>query len=329
VPTSDPLLVVDDLSVSFPTDHGIVEAVRGVSWSVAAGETLVIVGESGSGKSVSVTAVAGLLPRNARVNGGIRFQGTNPLALKGRSLREYRAEKVGMVFQDPLTALNPCFKVGDQLAEIFRVHRGLNKKDAWAEAVRLLDAVQIREPERRAHLYPHELSGGMRQRVVIAMAIALEPPLLLADEPTTALDTSVRGEILRIINGLRTRMGMGVVFITHDVGVAAAVADRVAVMYAGEIVEFGTAEDVFHRPSHPYTRALLASMPRLGSRRRLEAIKGLPPAHGQFPTGCSFHPRCPMATDLCVEVDPPLEQVTGTTSLAACHYAEPREEART
>jgi oligopeptide/dipeptide ABC transporter ATP-binding protein len=329
VPTSDALLTVDGLEVSFRTDYGIVDAVRGVSWSVSGGETLVIVGESGSGKSVSVTAVAGLLPSNATVTGDIRFQGIDPLALKGKALRRYRAEKVGMVFQDPLTALNPCFKVGDQLAEIFRVHRGLGRKEAWAEAVRLLDAVQIRDPERRAHLYPHELSGGMRQRAVIAMAIALEPPLLLADEPTTALDTSVRGEILRIINSLRTGMGMGVVLITHDVGVAAAVADRVAVMYAGEIVEFGSAGDVFHQPSHPYTRALLASMPRLGSDARLEAITGVPPAHGQFPTGCSFHPRCPMATDLCAAETPGLEPVAGTTAAAACHYAGPREAART
>jgi oligopeptide/dipeptide ABC transporter ATP-binding protein len=327
VPTSDPLLTVEGLTVSFPTDHGIVEAVRNVSWSVDSGETVVIVGESGSGKSVSVTAVAGLLPGNAVVGGSVRFEGTDPLALKGRALRKYRAEKVGMIFQDPLTALNPCFTVGDQVAEIFRVHRGLKRAAAWDKAVGLLDAVQIREPERRAHLFPHELSGGMRQRVVIAMAIALEPPLLLADEPTTALDTSVRGEILRIISALGKDMGMGVVLITHDVGVAAAVADRVAVMYAGELVEFGDAADVFLRPSHPYTRALMASMPRLGMKTRLQAISGLPPAHGQYPSGCSFHPRCALATDLCTEEAPPLEAVAGTSCLAACHFAGPREEA--
>ena len=327
MPATEPLLRVDDLHVSFPTDHGIVNAVRGISWSVDAGETLVIVGESGSGKSVSITAVAGLLPRNAMVEGSVRFQGIDPLALKRRALREYRAEKVGLVFQDPLTALNPCFTVGDQLAEIFRVHRKLDRKSAWAKAVSLLEAVQIRDPERRAHQYPHELSGGMRQRIVIAMAIALEPPLLLADEPTTALDTSVRGEVLNIISSLRRRMGMGVVLITHDVGVAAAVADRVAVMYAGHIVEIGDAEDVFRRPSHPYTRALMASMPRLGSSRRLEAIKGLPPSPREFSSGCSFQPRCPIATSKCVADDPALTFVEGTTVEAACHYAGPREEA--
>ncbi len=326
VPTADPLLVVEDLTVTFATDHGDVEAVRGVSWNVKAGETLAIVGESGSGKSASVTAIAGLLPRTATVEGTVRFQDISPLELKGRALRKYRAEKVGMVFQDPLTALDPCYTVGDQVAEIFRVHRGLRKKAAWSEAVRLLDAVQIREPERRAHLYPHELSGGMRQRVVIAMAIALEPPLLLADEPTTALDTSVRGEILKIISKLRSDMGMGVVLITHDVGVAAAVADNVAVMYAGETVEFGTAREVFHTPSHPYTRALLGSMSRLGSTRRLEAIKGMPPSPYNFPTGCSFHPRCAMATDLCAQEAPVLGPVEGVGTLASCHYAAPQSE---
>lgn len=327
MPASEPLLQVENLEVSFPTDHGIVSAVRGVSWSVDKGETLVIVGESGSGKSVSITAVAGLLPRNAMVEGSVRFEGIDPLGLKKRALRKYRAEKVGLVFQDPLTALNPCFKVGDQLAEIFRVHRDLDKKAAWQKAVSLLQAVQIRDPERRAHQYPHELSGGMRQRIVIAMAIALEPPLLLADEPTTALDTSVRGEVLNIISSLRARMGMGVVLITHDVGVAAAVADRVAVMYAGELVEIGDAEDVFRRPSHPYTRALMASMPRLGSTRRLEAIKGLPPSPAAYPDGCAFEPRCPMATERCKVDDPALRLVAGTSIEAACHYAGPRQEA--
>ena len=326
MPTTDPLLVVEDLTVSFSTDHGVVEAVRGVSLTVEAGKTLAIVGESGSGKSASVTAIAGLLPRSATVGGSVRFQGMSPLELKGRELRRYRAEKVGMVFQDPLTALNPCYTVGDQIAEIFRVHRGLGRKDAMRAAVRLLNAVQIRDPERRAHLYPHELSGGMRQRIVIAMAIALEPPLLLADEPTTALDTSVRGEILTIISNLRRDMGMGVVLITHDVGVAAAVADTVAVMYSGETVEFGTAREVFHTPSHPYTRALLGSMTRLGQTRKLEAIKGTPPTPHNFPTGCPFHPRCGMATDRCASEVPILEPVPGIGSLVACHYGGPQEE---
>lgn len=323
--STEHLLSVSDLAVSFPTIHGVVEAVRGVSWNVDPGETLVIVGESGSGKSVSVTAAAGLLPRNARVSGDIRFEGQSTLELKGRALRRYRAEKIGFVFQDPLTALNPCFKIGDQLAEIFRVHRSASRSEAWSKAVGLLEAVQIREPERRAHQFPHELSGGMRQRIVIAMAVALEPPLLLADEPTTALDTSVRGEVLKLISELRQRMGMAVVLITHDVGVAAAVADRVAVMYAGEVVEFGGVRDVFQRPSHPYTRALLRSMPRLGHGDRLEAIKGFPPSLGNIPSGCTFHPRCPMAVAQCATEDPALLPVADTGSLAACHFAEPLE----
>ena len=230
-------------------------------------------------------------------------------------MAQIRAEGVGVIFQDPLSSLNPCFSVGDQVAEILRVHRGLSRRAARDRAVELLDLVDIREPARRARQYPHEMSGGMRQRVMIAMAISLEPPLLLADEPTTALDTSVRGSILRTIQEMRDRLGMGVLLITHDVGVAAAVADRVAVMYAGRIVEYGTAEQVLRSPRHPYTAALLASMPRLGHPdEELYALAGTPPTLRSMPPGCAFAPRCPIARDTCRTTVPPLVEVTDPTA---------------
>ncbi|WP_341250407.1 ABC transporter ATP-binding protein [Euzebya pacifica] len=322
-PLGAPLLEVANLDVAFATAAEPVHAVRNVSWTLEPGETLVILGESGSGKSVSVHAAAGLLASNGAAAGSIRFRGEEVLDLGGRELRRFKAESYGMIFQDPMRSLDPCFTVGDQIAEIMRVHRGTSRKAAWDRAVDLLATVRIDDPARRAAQFPHELSGGMRQRVMIAMAIALEPPLLLADEPTTALDTSVRGAVLEIIVELREQFGMGVVLITHDIGVAAAVADRVAVMYAGSIVEQGTAAQVLHDPAHPYTAALLGSLPRferLGAT--LEAIPGTPPNAALIPAGCAFHTRCAFATDVCGQQRPPLTDV-GLAHLTACVHADP------
>ena len=322
-PTNQPLLAVEDLRVRFQTDAGELTAVRGTNWRVDRGETVVVLGESGSGKSVSVHAVAGLLPTNASVSGSIRLSGTELTALSKREMRRVRAHDIGMVFQDPLRSLDPCYTVGDQIAEIFRVHRGMRRREAQDRAVSLLESVRIPEPARRAKQYPHELSGGMRQRVMIAMAISLDPGLLLADEPTTALDTSVRGAILENIQEMRDRLGIGVLLITHDVGVAAAVADRIAVMYAGAVVEYGPTRDVLHDPAHPYTAALLRSMPRLGQARgTLHAIRGTPPSLAEVPTGCSFAPRCRFATPECTAAVPPLRPIGGLAREAACVHSE-------
>jgi peptide/nickel transport system ATP-binding protein len=317
------LLQVADLQVSFRTLQGDLTAVRGTTWHVDRGETVVILGESGSGKSVSVHAIAGLLPSNATVRGSARLSGTELVGLGPAAMRRVRANDIGMVFQDPLRSLDPCYTIGDQIGEIFRVHRGLRRTESLERAVDLLELVRIPEPLRRAKQYPHELSGGMRQRVMIAMAISLEPKLLLADEPTTALDTSVRGSILQSIQEMRDRLGIGVLLITHDVGVAAAVADRIAVMYAGRVVEYGPTRDVLHDPAHPYTAALLASMPRLGQAPgTLQAISGTPPSLTEIPTGCSFAPRCRFATDECTSTVPALTEVDASSRVAACLHSE-------
>jgi len=326
-PTVEPLLEVSGLEVAFRTEEGRLQAVRDISWTVGRGETVVVLGESGSGKSVSAHAIAGLLPGNAEVGGSIRLGGEEIVGVPKKRWREIRAESLGMIFQDPLSSLNPCFSVGDQIAESFRVHRGMRRRAAMARAIEMLDLVDIPEPERRARQFPHELSGGMRQRIMIAMAISLEPAMLLADEPTTALDTSVRGSILRTIQDMRDKLGIGVLLITHDVGVAAAVADRVAVMYAGRIVEYGTAFEVLHTPRHPYSAALLASMPRLGhAGKELHTISGTPPGLRTMPDGCAFAPRCSFAQEICSEAVPDLvsDATTDRPSghVAACHFVE-------
>lgn len=317
------LLEIEDLSVTFRTEESNLQAVRGTTWSVDRGETVVVLGESGSGKSVSVQAIAGLLPANAHITGSVKLKGQEMIGRPNRELRGIRTNDIGMIFQDPLSALNPCYSVGDQVAEIFRVHRKMKRREAFDKAVELLELVRIPDPARRAQQYPHELSGGMRQRVMIAMAISLEPGLLLADEPTTALDTSVRGSILRTIQDMRDQLGVGVLLITHDVGVAAAVADRVAVMYAGRVVEYGPTADVLRDPRHPYTAALLASMPRLERvRDKLHTIDGTPPSLRAIPPGCAFAPRCAFAQDVCRTDVPPLVPVGDLTRVAACHFAE-------
>ncbi|GAA5047171.1 ABC transporter ATP-binding protein [Nocardia callitridis] len=318
-----PLLEITDLRVSFPSEEGRVEAVRGVNYHVADGEVLAVVGESGSGKSVSALAVMGLLPEQARVNGSIRLRGRELLGLGDRELSKLRGSSVSMVFQDPLSALTPVYRVGDQIAEALLAHGKMGKSEAAARAVELLDLVGIPEPAVRAKAFPHEFSGGMRQRVVIAMAIANDPALIICDEPTTALDVTVQKQILNLLRKARDITGAGVIMITHDMGIAATLADRIAVMYAGKIVETARATELFTTPRMPYTVGLLGSIPRMDgpARAPLIPIVGAPPAMHALPPGCSFAPRCPIAIEECQVAEPPLEP-TGPKHSAACIRTE-------
>ncbi|MEJ3656643.1 ABC transporter ATP-binding protein [Actinomycetes bacterium KLBMP 9759] len=316
-----PVLTVSDLSVSFPSEAGRVDAVRGLSYEIATGEVLGIVGESGSGKSVSSMAVMGLLPGSARISGSVRFRDTELIGKPDVELSRIRGRRIAMVFQDPLSALTPVFTVGDQVAEALRVHRrDLSASAARNRAVELLDLVGIPEASARAKAFPHEFSGGMRQRAVIAMAIANDPDLIIADEPTTALDVTVQAQVLDVLKTAREVTGAGILLITHDLGVVAGVADRVMVMYAGRAVESAPVDELFARPRMPYTLGLLGSLPRLDEqeRRPLVPIEGQPPALTNLPGGCPFAPRCPLAVDLCREVEPELELVA-TAHRAACH----------
>ncbi|MFI6366699.1 dipeptide ABC transporter ATP-binding protein [Nocardia sp. NPDC050630] len=314
-----PLLEVSDLRVSFPSEEGRIDAVRGVNYTVSDGEVLAIVGESGSGKSVSSLAVIGLLPEQARINGSIRLRGRELLGLGDRQLSKLRGRSISMVFQDPLSALTPVYRVGDQVAEALLAHTDMTSRAASARAVELLDLVGIPEPALRAKAFPHEFSGGMRQRVVIAMAIANDPALIICDEPTTALDVTVQKQILNLLRKARDITGAGVIMITHDMGIAATLADRVAVMYAGKIVETAPAAELFAAPRMPYTVGLLGSIPRMDGPPRgpLIPIVGAPPAMHALPPGCSFAPRCPIAIDDCRAAEPPLEK-TGPGHSAAC-----------
>ncbi|WP_063039897.1 ABC transporter ATP-binding protein [Nocardia pseudovaccinii] len=314
-----PLLEVSDLRVSFPSEEGRIDAVRGVNYTVSDGEVLAIVGESGSGKSVSSLAVIGLLPEQARINGSIRLRGRELLGLGDRQLSKLRGRSISMVFQDPLSALTPVYRVGDQVAEALLAHTDMTGREASARAVELLDLVGIPEPALRAKAFPHEFSGGMRQRVVIAMAIANDPALIICDEPTTALDVTVQKQILNLLRKARDITGAGVIMITHDMGIAATLADRVAVMYAGKIVETAPAAELFAAPRMPYTVGLLGSIPRMDGppRSPLIPIVGAPPAMHALPPGCSFAPRCPIAIDDCRAAEPPLEK-TGPGHSAAC-----------
>ena len=299
----EPLLSVRDLRAWFFTDQGVAKAVDGVSFEVREGETLGIVGESGCGKTVTSLALLGLLPvPPARVMDGssVRFRGQELVGAHERSLRALRGNEISMVFQEPMSSLNPVFSVGDQIAETLRLHRGMDRRAARAEAVRLLDEVGIPEPARRVDEYPHQLSGGMRQRVMIAMAISCSPKLLIADEPTTALDVTIQAQILELLAELRRTLGMAVLLITHDLGVVAEVCDRVVVMYAGQVVETGTVEDIFVRPAHPYTRGLLGSLPSVGGAGgRLVSIAGTVPSPLHWPEGCRFRARCGLAGEGC------------------------------
>jgi oligopeptide transport system ATP-binding protein len=320
------LLEVRDLQVEFRTRDGIAKAVNGVSFAVDAGQTLAVLGESGSGKSVTAQAVMGILDTPpARITGGeVLFQGQDLLALKEDQRRRIRGARMAMIFQDALSALNPVLTVGEQLGEMFVVHRGMSRRDARARAVELMERVRIPAAAQRVRDYPHQFSGGMRQRIMIAMAMALEPALIIADEPTTALDVTVQAQVMDLLAELQREYRMGLILITHDLGVVADVADRIAVMYAGKIVESAPVHDIYKAPAHPYTRGLLDSIPRVDQKgRQLYAIKGLPPNLMNIPPGCSFNPRCPMARDVCRTDVPPLYEVAGDHGgerVSACHF---------
>jgi oligopeptide/dipeptide ABC transporter ATP-binding protein len=321
------LLAVEDLTVDFLTPDGTVHAVRGVSFNVAAGETLGIVGESGSGKSVTMLATMGLLPRKTRVAGSVRFRGEELLGRKSKDMRRFRGLKLAMVFQDPMTSLNPVHKVGKQIAEALLVHTDYTKKAAWARAVELLDIVGIPAPGRRADQYPHEFSGGMRQRAMIAMAIVNDPDILIADEPTTALDVTIQAQVLETLDKVKRELNTSIVLITHDLGVISRMADRVAVMYAGEVVETGVIDDIFVTPRHPYTIGLLNSLPRLdASNSTLTPITGSPPSMVHPPSGCPFHPRCFFRRENCSTDKTHLRDVGLGAHLSACLYAEELSE---
>ena len=318
------LLEVDRLSVEFRTDYGTVNAVNEVSWHLDEGETLAILGESGSGKSVSAQAIMGIIdsPPGFITGGSIRFRDRDILTMTPDEQRSLRGEEIAIVFQDALSALNPVFTVGSQIAEMFRAHRGTSKKEAMAKAAELMDRVRIPNAKGRVRDYPHQFSGGMRQRVMMAMALALDPSVLIADEPTTALDVTVQAQIMDLLLELQRETGMGVVLITHDLGVVGEVADRIAVMYAGRVVETGTVHDVFSHPAMPYTVGLMNSVPRVDQRgQRLSPIVGAPPNLAAIPSGCSFNPRCPRREHVCT-VERPLLRDVAPGRRSACHFAE-------
>jgi oligopeptide/dipeptide ABC transporter ATP-binding protein len=321
-----PLLEVRDLRVHFKTDYGMVKAVDGVSWSVNDGETLAIVGESGSGKSVSAMTILGLVPSPPATfpSGDIFLRGKSLLKMSEKQQRKLRGKDIAMIFQDPLTALNPVFKVGDQIAEMVRNHQKVGKLVAKKRALDLLGEVGIPNPRVRLDQYPHEFSGGMRQRAMIAMALANDPQVLLADEPTTALDVTVQAQIMALLEKLQEERNTAVVLITHDLGVVASHADRINVMYAGRIVEAGTTDEIFYQPRHAYTLGLLSSLARMDQRRqeRLIPIKGVPPSLARVPQGCPFHPRCTFATDACLPEVPDLVPVAGNGHRAACVHSD-------
>ncbi|MCW2872977.1 ABC transporter ATP-binding protein [Actinacidiphila oryziradicis] len=324
-----PLLDVIDLHVEFRTRDGIAKAVNGVDYTVGAGETLAVLGESGSGKSVTAQAVMGILdtPPGFVTKGEILFQGRDLLTMGAEERRKVRGAKMAMIFQDALSALNPVISVGAQLSEMFRVHQGLSRKDAKAKAIGLMERVRIPAARERVGDYPHQFSGGMRQRIMIAMALSLEPELIIADEPTTALDVTVQAQVMDLLAELQREYNMGLILITHDLGVVADVADHIAVIYAGRIVEKAPVHEIYKRPAHPYTKGLLESIPRLDQKgRELYAIKGLPPNLLHIPPGCAFHPRCPIAQAVCRTDVPPLYEVTERDGTplpgrgSACHF---------
>jgi len=320
-----PLLEVDSLSVSFATDNGRVRVVEGVSFAIRSGETVGLVGESGCGKSVAAMSVMRLNPSPPCFidTGRILFQGRDLLALDNAEMRAVRGDRIGMVFQEPMTSLNPVFTIGYQIAEVLRIHRGMGAADARRESVDLLGMVGIGAAERRLPQFPHELSGGLRQRVMIAMALACRPDLLIADEPTTALDVTVQQQILELLRGLQADMGMSVLLISHDLGIVAEVCERVLVMYAGRIVERAHVAELFRRPRHPYTIGLLAAPPRLGQRRAtLPTIPGTVPSPGQRGIGCHFADRCPRVLERCRAESPAVEEV-GLEHDVACWNPAP------
>jgi oligopeptide/dipeptide ABC transporter ATP-binding protein len=335
---SEPILQVENLRTWFRTDDGVARAVDGVSFHLDAGETLGIVGESGSGKSVTALSVMRLVPQppgEIQAGSRIHFRGNRGVedltAASEERMREIRGNDIAMIFQEPMTSLNPVYRIGDQIMESLRLHQGLNKRDARDRAIEMLQLVGIPIPHQRVDEYPHQLSGGMRQRVMIAMALACDPKLLIADEPTTALDVTIQAQILDLLNRLQDELGMSIILITHDLGVVAETCDRVIVMYAGQVFEEGPVDDVFHDPQNPYTEGLLRSIPRLGhSEKRLAVIPGVVPAPTDWPAGCRFHARCPYGWEKTEEEEPPLFEI-GPGRKNKCwlvKYPERREEVR-
>jgi len=323
--TTPPLLRVQDLTTTFQIPGGVVKAVDHVSLELRRGETLGLVGESGSGKSMTALSILRLVQAPGETHGGpIAFNGRpDLLELPEREMRKIRGAEIGFIFQEPMTALNPVFTVGDQIAEALLVHGRATRAEAHAKALELLTAVRIHDPARRARDYPHQLSGGMRQRVLIAIALACQPLLLIADEPTTALDVTIQAEILDLLQEMKEKFHLALLLITHDLGVVAGHADRVAVMYAGRIVEEGAMRDIFHSPKHPYTQGLLASIPGAAPGQRLRAIEGTVPNLAKLPPGCSFEPRCPKRFDLCPTAPPPAYEVV-PGQRARCYLYDPK-----
>ncbi len=324
VPEGHHLLEVDDLKMYFHTEDGVVRAVDGVSYTLDRGETLGVVGESGSGKSVTHMTMMGLIPMPpGKIEGGsVLYRGHDLLNMPEAQMQHVRGNDIAMIFQDPMTSLNPVYKIGKQVGEGLRLHRGYSKEQALKRAVELLDAVGIPEPEKRVNEYPHQFSGGMRQRVMIAMALACDPDILIADEPTTALDVTIQAQIIELMQEMQEKNGNAIVMITHDLGVVADIADKIMVMYAGRPVEFGTADEIFYESRHPYTWGLIRSIPEQATdeKKPLTPIHGNPPALSNLPKGCVFSPRCPYATDKC-RAERPQRFETGTGHYAACHYA--------
>jgi peptide/nickel transport system ATP-binding protein len=325
-PSHDIVLDVKNLQTVFFTNSGLFKAVDDVSFQVRRGETLAIVGESGCGKSVTALSIMRLVPDppGRVVGGSVMLEGTDLLGLDEAAMRKVRGDRISMIFQEPMTSLNPVMRIGNQITEAVRLHRPISARDAWTQAVDMLRLVRIPEPERRAQEYPHQMSGGMRQRAMIAMALACRPALLIADEPTTALDVTIQAQILALIVDLQTRLGTGLILITHDLGVVAQTAQRVIVMYAGKKVEEATVEDLFDHPRHPYTRGLMASMPAVigldaNNDARLTEIPGMVPSLTNLPAGCAFAPRCTLAVERCRAEYPPLQDFDG--HLAACWRA--------
>jgi len=315
------LLEVKDLNVAFDSLDGEVRAVNGISFTLQQGQTLGIVGESGSGKSQTVFALMGLLARNGRASGSIKYHGQEILNLPEAELNKIRAQQISMIFQDPMTSLNPYMRISDQLTEVLIHHKGMSKKEALAQSIDMLDAVKIPQAKNRIHLYPHEFSGGMRQRIVIAMSLLCRPKLLIADEPTTALDVTVQAQIMTLLGELQQEFGTAIILITHDLGVIAGHSDDMLVMYGGRVMEYGNMQDVFKHPTHPYTMGLLHAIPRIDQKdEALSMIPGNPPNMLHPPKGCPFQPRCEYAIEVCAEIVPPLVEWQPQRS-RACHIA--------
>jgi len=319
------LLEVENLSTEFRTSAGVVKAVNNISFTLEAGQTLAIIGESGSGKSVTAQSIMGIVPSPPGVvtADAIRYRGSDLEDLTERQRRKVRGDQIAMIFQDPLTSLNPVYSVGYQIMEMFRVHRGFSKSEAKERAIELMERVRIPEARRRVGDYPHQFSGGMRQRVMVAMSLALEPTILIADEPTTALDVTVQAQIMEILRALQLENNMGLILITHDLGVVASVADSVMLMYAGSVMEKASADDFYANPAHPYAHGLMKSVPRLiGQTGRLDPIVGTPPNLLNVPRGCPFNPRCPHTQDVCRTDIPELRSIPDYAGQVACHIAE-------